>query len=66
MHISLEVITLPDGYNGHTKRFYAQPIERDGGTVKLQCAEPGMHYCIRWATVEQVELARKAQRAPTI
>jgi hypothetical protein len=49
------IVTLPDGYNGHTVRCYAEPIERDGNLVKLRVAEPGKEYMIRWAHVSDVE-----------
>lgn len=48
-------ITLSDGYNGHTARFYSRPIAIDGNLVKLQCAEPGKEYMIRWASIEEVK-----------
>lgn len=33
------IVELPDGYNGHTHKFYADPIAVDGNVVKLQSAE---------------------------
>lgn len=42
-------VTLADGYNGHTKQFFASPLEVDGDLVKLRCAEPGAGTMIRWA-----------------
>lgn len=44
-----KVIELPDGFNGATMAFYAEPIESDGDLVKLQCALPGKSHLIRWA-----------------
>jgi len=44
-----EIVILPDGYNGHTARFFAEPIEIDKDLVKLRCAEPGKEYMTRWA-----------------
>lgn len=45
-------VELPDGYNGHTMRFYVTPLERmKDGTVKLQCAEPGQEHLFQWARV---------------
>lgn len=41
-------VRLPDGYNGHTRLFNADPIERDGALVKLACVEPGEEYLIAW------------------
>jgi len=48
-------ITLPDGYNGHTKQFYAEPVETNGMTVKLRCATPGKEYMFRWAYMDEVK-----------
>ena len=45
---SSRTIALPDGYNGHSLRFYVKPLEVDGHMLKLQCAEPGKEYLIRW------------------
>lgn len=44
-----KTIQLPDGYNGSTLPFYAEPIETDGQLVKLQCAAKGLEYMHRWA-----------------
>jgi len=38
------IITLPDGYNGHTMRFYAKPIAIEGNLIRLQCAEVGKEW----------------------
>lgn len=51
------IITLPDGYNGHTAKFYANPLSVDGNLLKLQCAETGMGYCIRWVHIEDYNKA---------
>ncbi|MBN3760921.1 phage protein NinX family protein [Burkholderia sp. Ac-20365] len=51
------VVTLPDGYNGHTMRFYADPIAVNGDTVKLGCAEPGKEYLIAWRSAAEVRAA---------
>lgn len=50
-------IALPDGYNGHTARFYTEPVQTDGELVRLRCAEPGKEYMLRWA--RKVEIARR-------
>ena len=44
------IIELPDGFNGHTVKCYSNPIKVDGNTVKLQCAEEGKEYMIKWTT----------------
>ena len=46
--VNNQIIELPDGYNGHTAKFYIEPIEVEGDLVKLQCAEPGKEYMARW------------------
>lgn len=46
------IITVPDGYNGHTAKFHSIPLSVDGNLLKLQCAEPDMGYLIRWVHVE--------------
>jgi hypothetical protein len=43
-----DIIVLPDGYNGHTYKYYTTPIEIDGILVKLRCAEKGKEYMCRW------------------
>lgn len=50
-----DTITLLDGYNGDTAKFYTRPLAIDGDLIKLQCAEPGKEYMIRWATIEEVK-----------
>ena len=37
----MKIITLLDGYNGHTAKFYTGILEEDKNSVKLKCAEPG-------------------------
>ena len=39
-----KIITLPDGYNGHTMRFYAKPIAIEVNLIRLQCAEVGKEW----------------------
>lgn len=53
------IVTLPDGYNGHTEQFYAEPVERDGAQVKLHCSKPGKEYLIRW--IAEVDLRRAVE-----
>lgn len=60
------IIELPNGYNGHTMKFYVEPIERDGDLVKLRCAEPGKQFLIRWAYADQVELLHNERIAERI
>lgn len=58
------IVTLPDGYNGSTARFFAEPIERDGALVKLRCAEPGMTGCIRWVRASEILSAPTSPQGP--
>lgn len=58
-----QVVELPDGYNGSTCKFFADPVEVDRHMVKLQCAEPGLGYLINWVRAEEVTAALKKQRA---
>jgi hypothetical protein len=44
------ILELPDGFNGHTIKCYSNPIEVDGNTVKLQCAEEEKEYMFKWTT----------------
>ena len=46
-----KIIILPDGFNGHLARFFAEPIEIDGNLVKLRCAEPGQSHFTAWKHV---------------
>ena len=55
------VIKLADGYNGHTIAFFSDPIEVDGGAVKLRCAEPGKEYMTAWRAMAEVTAALAAQ-----
>jgi hypothetical protein len=50
-------VTLPDGYNGDTEIFYADPIAVDGSLVKLQCANPDKSYMTRWALRDDIRPA---------
>lgn len=59
----LQVVELPDGYNGSTCKFFADPVEVDGHMVKLQCAEPGLGYLINWVRAEEVAAALEKQTA---
>lgn len=44
-----KLITLPEGYNGHTYRYFAKPIVDNGNSIViLRCAEPGKEYMKRW------------------
>lgn len=44
-------VTMPNGYNGHTERFDADFIERDGNQVKLHVAGS---YLIAWKRAADV------------
>ncbi|CAJ6611449.1 Uncharacterised protein [Burkholderia pseudomallei] len=55
------MVTLSDGYNGHTVRFDANPIEIDGELVKLRCAESGKEYMTAWRSAEEVRAAIEKQ-----
>lgn len=48
------IIELPDGFNGHTVKFFSAPIEIEGDLVKLRCAEPGKGYLIAWKHKREV------------
>ena len=56
----IPVIKLADGYNGHTIAFFSDPIEVDGGAVKLRCAEPGKEYMTAWRAMAEVTAALAA------
>ncbi|MCA7889079.1 hypothetical protein LGM58_38520 [Burkholderia contaminans] len=60
------VVTLPDGYNGHTLRFYADPVVVDGETVKLRCAEPGKEHMTVWRSAAEVRDAVEDSDSPRI
>lgn len=51
------VVFLPDGYNGHTMAFCAEPDAVEGNVVKLHCAEPGKEYLIAWRCRNAFEAA---------
>ncbi|KVR89512.1 hypothetical protein [Burkholderia vietnamiensis] len=55
------VVSLPDGFNGHTAKFYIEPLEVSGNTVKLRCAEPGKEYMFTWREKSVVDAAVAAQ-----
>lgn len=57
-----QVVALPDGFNGHTVKFYVEPIEIHGDTVKLRCAEPGKEYMSTWREKSVVDAAIAAQK----
>ncbi len=52
-----KLVTLPDGFNGHTE--ISMPIDRIGDTVKLSCASVGKEYMIRWVHIDQLDCERK-------
>lgn len=57
------VVSLPDGYNGHTLNFVGVPVERDGNLVKLKCAERGRENMIRWIVDADLRSAIESQVA---
>jgi hypothetical protein len=62
-----QTILLEDGYTGKMIRCYAQPIAHEGSMVKLQVAEPGKEYMIRWAFRVVVEkLASRPEHSATV
>jgi hypothetical protein len=60
----MQVLPLPDGYNGHTETFHAEPIDSDAACIKLRCASPGKEYMIRWVSRDEYEklMSKTAQR----
>lgn len=52
-----KTVILEDGFNGHTCRFNAVPVERDGGLVKLACAEVGKEHLTAWKRESDVHAA---------
>lgn len=61
-----QTVVVPDGYNGHTVRMYADPIEEwADGTVKLRCATPGKEYLVRWIGEDQLAALLDAQHDET-
>lgn len=57
-----QTVRLPDGYNGHTMAFYADPISVEGRHAKLQCADPGKSYLFRWAEFEDGKIVGVAPK----
>lgn len=55
----MRIITLPDGYNGHTAKFFAVPLVVEKHSVKLRCAEPGKEYMCKWAWKDEYLKALK-------
>jgi len=55
------IVTLPDGYHGHTAAFLAEPIARDGALVKLRVAGRGREHLIRWIAETDLNAAVAAQ-----
>lgn len=50
------IITLPDGFNGHTVKCFTTPILEETKTaVKLKVAEPGKEYMFRWVYKDEYE-----------
>ncbi|BDB13343.1 hypothetical protein [Acidithiobacillus ferrooxidans] len=61
-----QTVLVPDGYNGHTVRMCADPLEEwPDGTVKLRCAMPGKEYLIRWIGKDQLAALLEAQHYET-
>jgi hypothetical protein len=56
-----KVVILPDGYNGHTMKFFVDPVQVNGNVVKLRCAEPGKEYMTAWRDRAAVQAAVAAQ-----
>ena len=46
------IITLPDGYNGHTVKCFTAPLEETKTAVKLPVAEPGKECMFKWVYKE--------------
>ena len=59
-----QTITLPDGYNGHTAKFFATPTHQDADSVRLTRAEPGKDYQVRWCSKERYEAALAQPEMP--
>jgi len=53
----MKTILLSDGYNGHTAKFYIDPIEIDNNLYKLRCAEKGKEYMFTWVRIEDYKKA---------
>ena len=56
------IVTLPDGFSGHTEIFHSAPIDKMGDTVKLSCASVGKEYMIRWVHIDQLKAAMESQQ----
>jgi hypothetical protein len=54
-----QTVVLPNGFNGHTRVFFADPVEEMGDTVKVSCATPGDEYMFRW--IDKGELADRVR-----
>ncbi|MBR8427286.1 hypothetical protein [Burkholderia cenocepacia] len=59
--VKVPIVTLADGYNGHTVRFDANPLEIDGELVKLRCAESGKEHMTAWRSADDLRAAIEAQ-----
>lgn len=57
-----QTVMVPDGYNGHTIRMCANPIEEMGKLVKLRCAVLGKEYLICWLEKDRLAALIKDQR----
>jgi hypothetical protein len=57
-----KTVRLPDGYNGDTMIFYADPICVEGRHARLQCAEPGKSHLFRWVEIEDGEIVGVAPK----
>lgn len=53
-----KTITLPDGFNGHTVTYFAEPVFIGNSIVKLRRADPGKEYMISWKHRSTWEAAR--------
>jgi hypothetical protein len=60
----MNIILLKDGYNGHKRAFFSEPIERDGDLVKLRCAEPGEEYMMAWRHESDLEKSEDQTHEP--
>lgn len=48
-------VTLPDGYNGSTRRFFSTPIEEDHDLVRLSCVDAP--FMTKWTRKSDLEKA---------
>lgn len=54
------LIRIPEGYNGHSYLYHAEPLVDNGNSVViLRCAEPGKEYMTRWCHRETWQAACK-------